>query len=122
MQVKMAPTLKVKIRLSETGERSLIATDKIRQGETIFNLPEKGQYERDMYSIEITPWMHFDCSDSPAGAINHSCNPNAVVKDTRILAWSCIELGDEITIDYRKTETSLSNPFECYCCGKEMKW
>src|ERR1700746_3765694 len=95
--------------------RSLKATRRIRQGETIVNLPQNSMSEADQYSLEIYPGIHVDCSQSMAGATNHSCDPNAFVKENRIVAWKCIMPGDEITIDYKATEQKLAVPFECNC-------
>lgn len=36
-----------------------------------------------------------------ANSINHSLSPNAFVRNGRIIAWSCIKKGDQITIDWR---------------------
>lgn len=113
---------KFEIRFSETEGRSLIATERIRQGETIVELPTKTVPEPDMYSLEVVPGIHLDCYAHPIGATNHSCKANAAVKDFKLVAWECIKEGDEITIDYRKTETHLSNSFVCRCCGEKMEW
>lgn len=114
--------MKVEVRTSEEGFRSLVATEHIRQGETILSLPTQTQNEPDVYSVEGFPGVHLDCSDSLVGAINHSCYANSAVRDMRIVAWKCIEPGDEITINYRMTETHLSNPFKCNDCGEWMEW
>lgn len=100
-------------------QRSLKATRRIRQGETIVSLPQSSLSMPDQYSLEIYPGVHVDCEMSMAGAINHCCTPNAYVKDTRILAWKCIMPGDEITLDYKATEHKLAVPFDCKC-GSEF--
>lgn len=102
-------------------QRSLRASRRIRQGETIVYLPEDPLLDPDQYSLEIYPGIHVDCSQSPAGATNHSCEPNSCVKDTRIIAWKCINPGDEITIDYKITEHQLAVPFDCYCGTKSCR-
>lgn len=96
-------------------QRILKASRRIRQGETIINLPQVPMALPDQFSLEIYPGIHIDCSDSMAGAINHSCAPNAFVKDTRIVAWNCIMPGEEITLDYKATEKTLAVPFDCTC-------
>lgn len=102
------------VEVKKTPEgRGLFAARRIRQGETIMFLPDRVQDERDMYSIEVFPGVHVDCSDSVVGALNHACKANAAVRDNRIVAWACIQEGEEITINYRMTETHLSNPFTC---------
>ena len=102
--------------------RLLKATERIRQGEIIIELPDIPLAERDMYSIEVHPGVHVDCSKSPVGAINHACKANAAVRNGEIVAWACIEPGEEITINYRMTETHLTAPFVCKCCNEKMEW
>lgn len=105
------------IEYSEEGCRRLVATENIYVGRTIVLLPMKSLTEPDRYSIEASPGAHIDCTDSLAGAINHSCNPNARMRHFRIVAWECIKAGEEITIDYRVTESHIAFPFTCRCCG-----
>lgn len=102
------------IRKTETGN-GLFATERISQGKVIMFLPKESQPLPDMYSIEVMPGIHINCADSPAGSLNHSCDPNAFVRDCRIVAWACIAPGDQITIDYKKTEQKLDAPFDCKC-------
>lgn len=97
------------------GERGLKALKDFHQGETIMSLPNIFLNEPDKYSIEVKPGIHVDCTSFAAGAINHSCTPNAAVRDWRIVAWSCIQTGDPITINYKKTERNLAAPFDCRC-------
>lgn len=106
----------------EDGIKSLVAIEHIRQGETILTLPTETQSKPDKYSIEAYPGVHVNCTHSIVGAINHACYANAAVRDGRIVAWKCIEPGDEIAINYRMTETHLSNPFNCKDCGEWMEW
>lgn len=109
---------KVPAYIWSNGYRCLKASRRIRQGETIVELPPRTLTNPDRYSLEIYPGIHIDCEDSMAAAINHSCEPNAFVKDTRVLAWRCIGPGEEITLDYQITETKLAAPFECKCGSK----
>lgn len=106
---------KTEVKETEYGQ-GLFALEHIYQGETIIELP-MGDYlfEPDQYSIQIAPDLHISCKNYPVGSTNHSCNPNAAVRGARVVAWSCIETGDEITIDYLKTESKLAAPFICEC-------
>lgn len=98
------------------SERILKSTRRIRQGETIVHLKGPPLTRPDKYSIQIAHGVHIDCQYSLAGYINHSCKPNAAVRGTRIVAWECIPAGEQITIDYRKTERfPLAEPFACAC-------
>lgn len=111
------------VKYEITGEffRSLTATEKIRMGETIVDLPSVCQPNPDKYSIEIIEGVHVNCTDHPVGAINHSCDPNAAVRRGSIVAWRCIEPGESITIDYKKTERNLAEPFHCICLSKHCR-
>ena len=106
---------KWELRFSTMDYRALFATEKIRQGETIITLPQATVQNPDKYSLEVLPGVHVDCSFSAAGAINHSCNPTAMVKGNRVVAWRCIKPGEEITLDYKRTEHKLAEPFNCNC-------
>jgi hypothetical protein len=108
--------------VEKDGFRSLVATEKIRLGETILHLPKIFKETRDKYSIQISENLHVDCSSSFVGAVNHSCDPSASVRHMRLIAWKCIEPGEAITINYRKTESHLSEHFKCDDCGEMMEW
>ena len=97
--------------------RRLVANVDISLGRTIVLLPQIALEAPDRLSVEATPGVHIDCTNSLAGAINHSCDPNAAVRHFRIIAWRCIKAGEEITIDYNRTEYKMANPFKCNCCG-----
>lgn len=112
---------KVEVRFSETEGRALYATGDFRQGETILNLPTDTMAGPDMFSIEVLPGIHLDCTRHPIGATNHSCNPNAAIRGMNLIAWNCIKAGEQITIDYKRTEQKLAAPFDCFCGTKFCK-
>lgn len=103
------------------GYKSLEAIRNFHQGEVILELPQSTMEGPDMYSLEVLPGIHVDCVLSPAGSINHSCDPTAAVRNGRIVAWKCIKEGDEITLDYKKTESKLAAPFDCNCGAKNCR-
>lgn len=105
----------------DNGYRTLRALKDFHQGEYILDLPSVTLTAPDRLSIEVLPGIHVDCAQSPAGAINHSCEPNAAVRKGSIIAWACIKRGDEIKIDYKKTEQNLAVPFDCNCGSKNCR-
>lgn len=116
----------VVVGFSELEGRKLFAKRDFRQGEEILKLGNRTQRIPDMYSIQISPKIHIDCRDQPVGATNHSCDPNAaislrVTEVVRLVAWKCIKAGEEITIDYTRTEEKLAAPFNCFCGAKNCK-
>lgn len=109
------------VGFSETKGRGLYAKRKFRQGETICGLPLTTLTNPDMYSLEAWPGTHLDCRDHPIGSTNHSCEPNAAVRGGGLVAWACINPGDEIVIDYKRTESKLAAPFNCMCGAKNCR-
>lgn len=103
------------------GYRMLVAKKDFRQGTYIMDLPVLTLPGPDMYSLEILPGIHIDCSFSAARSINHSCSPNTMVKNNAILAIACIKADDEITLDYKRTENKLAAPFDCNCGAKNCR-
>ena len=102
-------------------KKMLKATRKIRQGEVIATLPQRTRFTADKYSIEIAEGVHLDCEYHFVGATNHSCDPNAAIRNMNLVAWKCIAAGEEITIDYKRTETKLAAPFDCECGAKNCR-
>lgn len=102
-------------------QKSLRATRKIRQGEVVCELPTRTRFNPDKYSLEIAEGIHADCEFSAVGSINHSCDPNSALRNMRIVAFKCIDPGEQITIDYKRTETKLAAPFDCDCGAKNCK-
>ena len=47
--------------------------------------------------------------------LNHCCDPNAYFEGRNLMALRPITPGQEITINYKATETELANPFHCHC-------
>lgn len=117
---------KYEVRESAIEGRGLYATEKIRQGETILIVAGKAQSYPDMYSIQIAPDVHINTHENPISATNHSCDPNAAIRlnignGARLVAWKCIEAGEEITFDYKVTESKLAEPFDCLCGAKNCR-
>jgi hypothetical protein len=50
----------------------------------------------------------------PGCYLNHSCDPNAMRKGTKVFAWKNIDAGEEITIDYRLNAFS-GEICDCQC-------
>ena len=112
---EMVDKVRYELRLSDLQGRGLYATEDIRQGEVVLNLPQVVQAQPDDHSIEAWPGIHVDCSQGYCSALRHSCVPNAVVRNGKIVAWSCIKKNEQICIDYTRTETRLVCQFDCRC-------
>ena len=53
--------------------------------------------------------------------LNHSCSPNAWFQERRLTALREIGPGEEITIDYIATESTISHHFHCDCMSKNCR-
>ena len=54
--------------------------------------------------------------------MNHSCDPNIMIKGSRVLALKDIQYKDELTFNYIHHEPcDLAAPFECDKCGGLIK-
>lgn len=87
-----------------------------RRGRIIANseiatLPEEDQRhldEIDEHTSEVlTP---------PGCYFNHACEPNAMPHGMDLYAWKDIEVGEEITVDYRLSAIS-DDRWDCLCGG-----
>ena len=112
--------------IKESGSlgRGLFATRLIKQGEQILeftgpiiSLAEALQKPLDKLScpLQIGPTEYIDIQE-PGVLTNHSCLPNAGVRDDRFLvAIKDIPLGQEIFYDYSTTMDEDNWTLECKC-------
>lgn len=77
------------------------------------------------YSVQVGRNRHIDM---PSGCgseeildrffwrfTNHSCEPNAMVRDREMFALTCIDPWEQITFNYNTTEYDMAEPFDCRC-------
>ncbi len=55
----------------------------------------------------------------PLRYLNHSCSPNARFQERWVVTLKDIPKGEEVTVDYVKTEKGVSNHFVCKCGSKK---
>jgi SET domain-containing protein len=51
----------------------------------------------------------------PGCYLNHSCDPNAMRSGVKVVAWTAIDAGEEITVDYRLNAFDDNARYECAC-------
>ncbi len=76
------------------------------------------QWDENLWSVE-------DRGDDPTYFLNHSCDPNAWMKDTwTIMARRDIEAGEEITADYAMWEADENYvaKWECKCDSQNCRY
>ena len=79
---------------------------------SIYNKPSRT-------TIEIGKNKHID--DHFGIYMNHSFNPNCIIKDECIIAYNDISVGEELTFDYNASETHMACPFIDNETKKEVK-
>ncbi len=98
------------------GERATHARFAFEAGEVVYTLRGEPTGVRCRRSIEIGPGEHL--IDPYAECINHSSSPNLEIQGRRLIALHPIAAGDEVTFDYRTTESAIAAPFQCHHTGE----
>ena len=109
--------------------KGLLAASDIKKGELIleFNGPiisaagakRKGIHEGDVVQIGFNKYI--DCT-KPCVYVNHSCNPNAGVKDDiKLFAIKNIKAGEQITFDYSTVMDEDDWEMDCKCGSKNCR-
>ena len=123
-----------RVRVVHTdGMWRVLATEDISQGELILELTGVRVDQPSRYTVQIDEGVHIapaPGSDDPSRGddvpppypwqfLNHSCDPNAAIAGTKLVAHHSIAAGQEITFDYNTTEYEMATPFACQCraCG-----
>ncbi len=111
--------------LVEPAQRRVVATAAFSAGATVMRFEGRASDTPTRYSVQIGPAEHldpFDLLDEQARLqwrswmfLNHSCEPNAAVRDRSLVALRDIADGEGITFDYNATEWDMAEPFACHC-------
>jgi uncharacterized protein len=71
--------------------------------------------EEECYMIQIGPDLYLE-PQAPGRYTNHSCAPNAAIKDDyRLIALSDIRSGEQICFDYSTTMSEDNWTMDCRC-------
>lgn len=81
-----------------------------------------GDYDSERWvGIDKNTWICLD-KDDPVIFTNHSCNPNAFIKNKfELYALRDIKKDEEITFDYGTTEEDPNWKMECNCESKNCR-
>jgi hypothetical protein len=113
---------------TKSTNKGLFAKVDFKMGDTIFTwegIEKNGRY----------PWYVGDrwlqigkyrwiapFGNNPGYYINHSCNPNAGIKDSiKIVAMKNIRRGEEVTFDYSTSESENGWYLVCNCGNKNCR-
>ncbi len=109
--------------------RGLFATKNISKGETILmisghiitqdNVDQRSEKEANN-ALQINEDLYLELEE-PSVLVNHSCNPNAGIKEDKFLiAIKDISAGEEISWDY-STSVDTGWTMPCHCEEKECR-
>ena len=111
--------------LRSNQEFMLVACAAVPAGERLFRIDGEVTAVPSRYSLQVGRGQHLDL---PAGCgeaevmdryfwrfMNHSCEPNAQVRDRQVLAARDVAAGEQITFHYNTTEHEMAEPFRCNC-------
>ena len=104
---------------------NIVATEDIEEGEALFHVDGATTDRPSRYSIQIDERTHIDFEPGatleeiivgcPWRFLNHSCEPNAVLRGRNFVALRAIAAGEDVTYNYNTTESDLAAPFDCRC-------
>ncbi|MFA4873194.1 MAG: SET domain-containing protein-lysine N-methyltransferase [Patescibacteria group bacterium] len=121
----------VEIKEAEKKGKGVFALRNFRKGEVVFvNYRGRSVKERDLEKILKSEGDHlneidretWEIMNPPGRFVNHSCNPNAIPKESSkkkvpYFALKSIKKGEEITVDYR-INAHTGNTWKCNCGNK----
>lgn len=107
------------------GEYQLLLTRHVCAGERLFRISGSITQVPTRYSVQIGLNSHIDLpTDHQHDEIldrffwrfmNHSCDPNSVIRGREVFARTCIDAWNEVRFDYNTTEYDMAEPFDCRC-------
>ncbi len=108
-----------------TLEYRLVAIRPLVAGGRLFRIEGELSSRPSRYSVQIGENQHIDLGIGHSFEeildryywrfMNHSCEPNAVIRGREVLARRDIEVWEDITFNYNTTEYDMAEPFECRC-------
>ena len=104
--------------------RGVFIAERVCEGQTIFVMSgylikdrERAVKLNCTSQIGKNIWLY---PSSPGRYLNHSCNPNAILKNgIKLISIKQINPGEEVTIDYSTTEDDIRWSMKCCKCGSE---
>jgi len=107
------------------GAYKLVAAESVPANVPLFSLEGELTSVPTRYTVQIDESAHIDMPDGCRFEevldrffwrfMNHSCEPNTVIRDREVISLTPIEPWQEITFHYATTEYSMVEPFECRC-------
>jgi hypothetical protein len=117
------------------GAYRLVAVRPVAAGACLFRIEGEKTHQPTRYSIQIGRDLHIDLAVKRSSDeifdryywrfMNHSCDPNTLVRGEEVIACRDIEPWTEVTFNYNTTEYDMAEPFDCRCrsprCGGTIR-
>jgi hypothetical protein len=107
------------------GEYKLVAVEPVDENMHLFRLEGELTSTPTRYTVQIDDSTHIDLPGECRFEdvldrlfwrfMNHSCEPNTVIRGRDVISLKRIEPWQEINFHYATTEYSMAEPFECRC-------
>ena len=119
------------VKIGNAGKKGkgVFALKNFKKGGLVFrSLRGRIIYKKDIPKLTIDEKTHLNEIDyntwevmrSPGRFVNHSCDPNTLLKGMTFYAIKNIKSGEEITTEYRINAFD-KNRWQCYCGSKNCK-
>jgi hypothetical protein len=113
------------------GEYRLVTTEPIAANMYLFSLEGELVGTPTRYTVQIDESTHIDLPDECRFEevldrffwrfMNHSCEPNTIIRGRDVVSLTPIEPWHEITFHYASTEYTMAEPFECRCGSRHCE-
>jgi len=107
------------------GAYHLVAVRWIAAGARLFRIEGEKTRQPTRYSVQIGEHLHIDLRNGYSSEeildryfwrfMNHSCEPNTLVRGQEVIASQDIEPWANVTFNYNTTEYDMAEPFGCHC-------
>ncbi len=111
--------------LRASGSYCLVSTSVVPAGARLFWIDGRESSQPSRYSVQVDRDLHVQVDpERPLEEIldlyswrymNHSCEPNTIVRGREFIALRDIERGEAITFNYNTSEYDMAEPFACQC-------
>jgi SET domain-containing protein len=113
------------------GEYRLVTTEPVAANMYLFSLDGEVSGTPTRYTVQIDESRHIDLPDECRieevldrffwRFMNHSCEPNTMIRGRDVISLVPIEPWQEITFHYGSTEYEMAEPFECRCGNRRCE-
>lgn len=111
--------------LRHNGAFCLVAAEPVSAGTCLFRIEGRETNIPSRYSVQIGMDLHLEVAEGQGleeildrhawRFMNHSCDPNTLVRGREFTARRDIDRGEAVTFNYNTSEYDMARPFTCLC-------